>query len=329
MKKFICLLLALLTTIAFAGCSCSGGSSNVEPEGSFWLNQPLVLTVPTEFSESAEYLVTVTKSEASKITPNLSGTYSYSFDSRLDGSGASFYQLDSHFTLKGTYTYKDTVYPVDDEIHSTIIFNGVDQKLKPIRSIKLIETTSPVVDGKGETTFENYNFQYVVDYTKNSGKDAVVSYTDLSESQNSPFPDTKTFGGYFSSSFCDNELLTIYPRMFKRDDDFSLSLKVLNPANQAKETININTRAFEATLKENCWDNGDLLVDCLDFTKSGTYTGIPMTCYYASNQGKKLDGDLRANQSYYKHALVKMETGIANVGTMTYTLTSFVNSQNA
>lgn len=327
MKKIICLMLALLLSLAFAGCSCAGSSSFNEPEGAFWLQNPLFLSVPDDFSESAEYKVSVTKSKDSKITPTLSGTYGYTLSTITNPeTNANYYLLETSLVLNGTYVYNEQTYTVNDSIESMVVFNGVDEKLKPLYTEKSIKTTTPVLNGNGNTTFENYEFSYTVDYSVDSGKDALITYTDTKG--NSGLPASQTFDGFFSSSFCENELLTLYPRMYTRDEDFSLSLKVLNPANNVKETINVTTQTFEATYSENYWNNPELLVDCLTFTKSGTYSGIPIYAYYASNQGKKLENGKRINQSYLKHVMVKMQTGIADVGTMTYELTSFTNSQN-
>ena len=132
MKKFICLILALILTLAFAGCSCSGASSSNEPEGAFWLANPLALSVPNDFSENAEYSVTVNKSKESKITPELSGTYSYFFTTITNPeTSIAYYLLETTLTLSGSYTYNQQTYAVDDHIESAVVFNGVDNKLKP------------------------------------------------------------------------------------------------------------------------------------------------------------------------------------------------------
>jgi hypothetical protein len=71
-------------------------------------------------------------------------------------------------------------------------------------------------------------------------------------------------------------------------------------------------------MAENCWGNkDDFTVDCLEFYKSGTYSGIAIKAFYANKQ-----------ESFAKSALVRMETGISNVGTMVYTLTDFDTNQD-
>ena len=329
MKKFICLILAALTTLAFTGCSCSGSSSSVSPEGSYWLNNSNVIEVPTGFTESAEYSLSVKNTGDIKLTIE-SGAYGYTLKSVTlpeDTTNTLYYELTTSFTLKGSYNYKNTDYPVDDAISSTVIFKGVNEKLKPTSSVKTIKCTSPVLNENGKFEFKNYDFGYVIDYTAGSGKHAVVTYTDNTADKNANLPEQKEFKKYFSSAFCENELLMLYPRTFKRSSSFGTTVTVLNASNQTKEKIKLSIGSFEAKVTDTLW--GEILVDTVNFTKTGTYAGIPITAYYASNQGKKLDNGNRVNQSRLKHAMVKMQTGIAGVGTLTYTLTSFNNSQNA
>ena len=324
MKKIICLILAILTTFAFAGCSCSGSDSSVDVGGSFWLKESLFLDVPENFYESATYSVKIKKSSGSDIDLTIeNGTYSYEFKSVSIGETTPklYYQLDTTLVIKGAYKYNNQTYPVDDLVFSSVIFSGANEVLKPIASTKKIKTTTPVLNGKGNTSFENYDFSYTVDYTADDGDDAVITYTD--NKGNSKLPANKTIDDFFSTSFCENELLTLYPRMFEREEDFDLSLDVLNPVNQTEETINVSTRSFETPYT---WNGNDLLVDCLAFTKSGTYSGIPIIAYYTSNFGKELANGQRVNQRNLKHRLIKMETGIADVGTLVYELTNFTNN---
>ena len=330
MKKIISLILAVFMTFALAGCSCSGDSSSTSPEGSYWLDSYEIKTVPIGFSESANYKVTLEVTNTDITANGIEGSYGYEFKSvtlENDATQAVYYQLETTFALTGSYTYKNTEYPLNDSVVSNVIFKGADENLKPISAYKAIKCTSPIADRDGSIAFEKYDFSYTVDYTADSGADALVTYTDNTENKNAEFPSEKTFEGFYSSDFCENELLMLYPRMFERDDDFSLSLDVLNVANQAEETITVSTQSFEVNLTENYWDNKNLLVDCIAFAKSGTYSGTPILAYYASNQGIELENGDNLNQGkIYNHAMVKMESGIAGVGVLTYTLTSFTNN---
>ena len=190
---------------------------------------------------------------------------------------------------------------------------GADKKLKPVKSTKRMVSTSPILDDSGDIAFDTFDFSYEIDY---SGKHAKVTYTDNTEDKNAEFPASKTFKNFYSSTFCENELLTMYPRMFDRSSSFDLSLKTLNAANQKMETIKVSTASYEKEIAENYWNKPNFMVDCLQFYKSGTYTGIAIKAYYANKE-----------EALAKQVLVKMETGIANVGTMTYTLTSFSTDQ--
>jgi uncharacterized protein YceK len=315
MKKLICLVLALLTALSFAGCS-SCSSSVASPDGSYWLKTPTTMTV-SHLEERATYSVTVTKFKDGEITPEISGTYTtYLTTCTLPDDTNIYYCLETSLNLSGTYTYEDTTYPVNDSVNSVVVFMGADKKLKPVKSIKSMVSTSPILDDSGDIAFDTFDFSYQVDY---SGKHAKVTYTDNTEDKNAEFPASKTFKNYYSSTFCENELLTMYPRMFDRSSSFDLSLKTLNAANQKMETIKVSTASYENEIEatENIWGKPNFKIDCLQFYKSGTYKGIAINAYYANEE-----------EALAKQVLVKMETGIANVGTMTYTLTSFSTDQN-
>ncbi len=313
MKKIFCLVLALLTALTFAGCS-SCSSSTASPDGSYWLKTPTVMAV-ANVEERATYSVSVTPFKNSEITPNLVGEYTTCLIvcELPRENHAVFYNLQTSLTLTGTYTYNDQIIPVNDTATSTVIFYGADKKLKPYFSTKSMVSTSPILDDNGDIAFETYDFSYLIDY---SGKNAKITYTDNSEDNNTGLPESKTFKNFYSSTFCENELLTMYPRMFERSSDFSLSLRTVSATNQKMETIKVSTASYNKDMAENYWNKPNFKVDCLQFYKSGTYSGIAINAYYANK-----------SETLAKHVLVKMETGIANVGTMTYTLTHFSTDQ--
>ena len=316
MKKLVCLLLTIISLFTITGCS-SCSSSTAKPEGSYWLTNPAVMEV-ANVEETCTYSVTVEKFSGAEITPNLTGTYTTTLSTvtAIDQPETPYYRLESTLLLTGTYTYKEQEIAVDDIVESVVVFSGTSNNLKPLFSQKSMRTTSPIINGNGDIDFEVYDFSFDVDY---STKKAIIEYTDNSQDGNANLPQTKTFKNFYSSSFCENELLLMYPRMFERSSSFSLSLKTVNAPNQKMETIEVSTLSYKKPLEQNLWnktEDGGLLIDCLQFYKKGTYSGIAMKAYYANKQ-----------ETFARHALVKLETGIANVGTMIYTLTKFTTNQ--
>lgn len=313
MKKTIFAIFLCLLTVFATGCSAT---TSVSQSGSYWLKNSKITEV-ADVNESCEYSVTVEKNEKSSITPTLSGSYTTSLTKDVYNETVC-YKLVASLTLSGSYEYKGDTVPVDDFVHSEIYFLGEDKNLKPLFVQKRVKSTSPVEDLNGNVEFKEISYDYSIAY----GKTATVNFNETSADK--VFSLKNEFEKKLSyKSFCENELLLFYPRMFNLAKDgivssvktYDVTTNKISTASIAVQSKNkdmkvdllyTDTTVFKALHKDS------VKTDCVSLSLSGTYSGPSIYAYYVT-----------LDDRYTRASLIKVETPVYLVGKLVYNLKTF------
>ena len=315
MKRIIFLILTLCTLLTFTACSC-GACKKAEPsyDGAYFLRNYKEGKVANVL-ETAEYSVKFKEETLSstkdKVIPNVTGSLVTELSTEVLNE-IKYYKFKTTLTLVGTYTFNEQVHQVNDVTTSTVWFLGKDDFFRPLKTEKSVKCLTPFVEKQTNTSkvvFNSYDFTYTIDY---SGANAKINLTDNLKTENLEIMVNK----FFSKTFCENELLIFYPRLFNLNQGFSRDVKTitLNGAESLKMSISSYNADVKATF------NGKektVKTDVIQYYLPGDYPGAPLNVYLAN---------FNDNNSLYK-APIKIEKPITLVGTQQYDLVSFTHNE--
>ncbi len=204
MKKFACLLAAVLGACSLAAC---GNANNKTAFSDYWLKNSLA---PGDVNEVLEYKVTFDKGSGldgiGYILEYGVGTYKTTLLSTTDG-----YSYKTELTMPVTYTLgSESSGEQTDKVTTEVTFARADKALKPVSSKKTVESRTPK-SAAGATVEDCYtHYIYAVDtnYTENGEGTSTVTYTqtkDISAGET-----TSTFACKAEKySYLDNEQLLL------------------------------------------------------------------------------------------------------------------------
>lgn len=323
MKKIIALFFTCLLCFSLA-TGCSSSTTSYSKSGAYWLKNYQEHGV-VDVTEKCEYKISVTDTKGCDVTTEITeGTYKTKLTTStisVDGEEKACYKMETTMVLKGKYIYNSVEEEIDDSLTSVVYFSGYNDDLKPYRTEKHVVTTSPVNEGS-KIVFKKISYDYTVDY----GKKAVTSFTEIvAEGKDKvlPTPD-KAEKSYNSSSFCENELLTFYPRMYVISNGFNISLSTFSVVQNEKVKLTVRGESCNKAmaLTNDCWIDGinrkdtSINVDCLSFCQSGTYSGQKIYAYYMTH-----------TKDEAKNVLVRFKSPVFSVGYFEYTLTNYTSNQ--
>lgn len=313
MKKLIAILFTCVLCFSLAS-GCSSSSTSYSKSGAYWLKNSQTGGI-ADVDEKSEYEIEVKPYKKADVTLTITtGTYvTHLTKSTLPESDEACYKLESSMVLKGTYSYKSKTANVDDSLHSIVYFKGYGDNIKPYRTEKQVVSTSPVPDGSS-IKFETIKYEYVVDY----GNKAVTSFKELSDGiLETPEKSEKS---YNSSSFCENELLMFYPRMYKIESGFNITLKTYSVIQNEMLSLAVKAESTNADMTTDCTIYGhkqtSIKTDCLSFCKTGTYSGSKLYAYYSTQ-----------TTMFKNNVLLKFSTPAFSTGDLVYSLKTFTTNQ--
>lgn len=330
MKKIIALLFSCIFCFSLAtGCSCTSTTTSYTKDGAYWLKEHTEHGV-VDVIEESEYSISVTDTDGYDVKTEIDEESYYKTkltktETPVEGAEEAYcYKLETTMVLKGKYIYKSEETEIDDSMTSVVYFRGYKDNLKPYKTEKHVVSTSPVNNGN-KIEFKKIEYSYTIDY----GSKAVTSFTEIVPDGEDKILSTpeKAEKAYYSSSFCENELLTFYPRMYIIKDGFNISLSTFSVLQNQKINLTVQEESYnkELALTSDCSIDGrnyfitdnPVNVDCLSFCQSGTYSGQKIYAYYITHTTYKTN-----------HVLIKFKSPVFAVGYFEYNLKSYTNSTN-
>lgn len=329
MKKIIAFLFVCVFCFSIAtGCSCSSTTTSYTKDGAYWLKNRQEHGI-VDVIEESEYSISVTDTKGYDVQAEITeGSYRTKLTKTktpVEGAEEPYcYKMETTMVLKGKYIYKSEETEIDDHMKSVVYFRGYKDNLKPYKTEKHVVSTSPV-SKNDKISFEKIEYEYTVEY----GSKAITSFTEIASEGRDKILSTpeKATKSYNSSSFCENELLAFYPRMYIIKDGFNISLSTFSVLQNKKINLTVQAESCnkELTLNNQCKIDGNdysitnnpVNVDCLSICQSGTYSGQKIYAYYITHTKYKTN-----------HILIGFKSPIATVGYFEYTLKNYTNSTN-
>lgn len=320
MKKNRLAGLLLLAPVALL-CACT--SATTLSFSANWYKNTMT-THPSNTLEKLEYSVTFT---APTSSTNISveyddGTYVTELKNETvtlaDGSTKEGYVYTTELAITGRYTVNGTTGDTfEDYVKSVVKFLPVEDKLRPVESVKTVHTTSAVTASPSDTaTVESatcvYSYTYEVKYD-NTQETATVSYTDLTtEEPTAKVSEIKISG---DSTYLDNEEIAFALRGLNLSS--SASFRSINPSYSSVWEVTVTPTAID-----------DYFVD---FEMDGTRVSQGIKVYSAEvvyNANRKgmaqkaiYAATTDASNNTYRNVMVGMEVPIFwSLGTLNYSL---------
>ena len=315
MKKIIAILFTCVLCFSLVS-GCSSSSTSYTKSGAYWLKNPQTSEI-ADIDEKSEYEIKIEAYKNADVTLTITtGTYVTHLTKSsltINEESVDCYKLESDMVLKGTYTYKTKTVNVDDSMHSVVYFKGYGDSIKPYKTEKQVTSTSPVPNGNS-IKFETIKYEYTVNY----GDKAVTSFKELSDKVlKTPEKSEKS---YNSSSFCENELLMFYPRMYKIESGFNITLKTYNVVQNEMLSLAVKAESTNTDMTTDCTLYGhkqtSIKTDCLSICKTGTYSGSKLYAYYTTQ-----------TTMFKNNVLLKFTTPAFSTGNLVYSLKTFTTNQ--
>ncbi len=236
-------------------------------------------------------------------------------------------------TLKTDLSYKNTdgtVSNAEDTVVSKVYFSSVASKLKPLYSKTTATAHSPVLkaDGNYEITALNYTYETIYGETDATSTFSHTEGTfDIEDGE-------KVYKKYYKSSYYfDNATMLFMPRAIKLNDSSSLSFYSIDALSGVNRKMTMTSSSNEnivfapddteqSTVKHAYYiddrkyfvDGDKQVIKCqiVNFAISGTFSGTPIKCWYASTDVENAMA-----------RLIKMEVSAPySMGTFTYIIRS-------
>lgn len=327
MKLFKKITLTLITCATAFSCACtsSGTVASTLFGGSYWLSS-------TEVSDVAQV--------------NETCVYDFSFSDLRDGLTADltnesklvttltnvtegdnqYYKFTTELTVKGSYTYGNTVVPVDDKVTSECLFSGINKQFRPYKSTKSATIVSPY--GLDGISFSYTAYTITTEYDGSTAHAAVTPGEKISEelkalgvTENLPAASDKKYEK-LKSPFIDNEITLFFPRAANLTAGFSATYYTLDVLSQKTLTMKLSVDSekgsSEIKIPAYSYNNmpaAETAFACFNASVaiSDSFSGTPVTLYYAA----------AGNKNENRRRLVKMETVMPySIGTQSLILSS-------
>lgn len=242
--KKLSVLFTCLIVITSSACSTSQTSYKLFG-GSYWLSDSTVGGVAPVY-EKCTYAVEATGSTNNSISLYITESNFYTILETTDYNGTACYKFSTNLTIKGRYQYNDQTIEVNDYQRSECYFLGLTDKLTPLYSTKTVSSVTPTEGTTVTFTKIEYTSQCVYDREKDTIS-VTVTAGEANDKNYDYLAYERTFDGYTSYTFIDNECMLFFPRACKFEEGFSQSFYTLDVLAQKILPMNISVSTSQPT----------------------------------------------------------------------------------